>query len=694
MGTKTLVTAALPYANGRIHLGHVAGAYLPADIYVRFLRLSGEECLFVCGTDEHGVPITITADQERTTPEEVVSRYHRLQDEAFRGLEIAFDVFSGTSTCRFHRELSQDFFSALHARGDVEPRETQQYFCARCRRFLPDRYVEGTCPHCGNPDARGDQCESCLRPLEELVDPHCKVCRATPERRPTRHWFFRLDRYAEPLRRWLAEKPHWRENVRRFAENFVAQGLRPRSITRDLPWGVPVPLPAADGAQGKVLYVWFDAPIGYVSFTRELLAGRGDPTGWERWWKDPETRVVHFIGKDNIVFHAVIWPAMLIGRGGYALPAEIPANEFLTLTAGKFSKSAGRGFRLDEALADWPADAIRWYLTAIAPETKDSAFAPEDLVARADEDLADVIGNFAQRSLAFVERYLGGKSPAESPSDELRGPARAARDETARALREFRFRDAQRAALEFAREGNRYVDRRAPWSTRKTDAAATGTTIATSLAAAEDLSVLLAPFVPGLARRLRAQLGLPGDALAGSWSRVGEGSGLPRGADLPKPAILVPKLAARRQEVPVSDPKPPEPPKVPAPVPASPSPPAAAATAGTVPPAAPAKIPIEAFRSVELRVARVVAAERVPKADKLLKLRITLGTEERQILAGIAQHYAPENLVGSEVVVVANLAPAKIRGEVSDGMLLAASDGDRVVVLRPETEVAPGSKVS
>ncbi len=679
MGTKTLVTAALPYANGRIHLGHVAGAYLPADVYVRFLRLAGEECLFVCGTDEHGVPITITADQERTTPEEVVSRYHRLQDEAFRGLEIAFDVFSGTSTCRFHKDLSHDFFETLRTRGDVEPRETQQYYCTRCRRFLPDRYVEGTCPHCGQSDARGDQCESCLRPLEELVDPHCKICRAAPERRPTRHWFFRLDRYAEPLRKWLAEKTHWRDNVRRFAENFIAQGLRPRSITRDLPWGVPVPLTEA---AGKVLYVWFDAPIGYVSFTKELLWDRGDPTGWERWWKDPATRVIHFIGKDNIVFHAVIWPAMLIGHGGYALPAEIPANEFLTLAAGKFSKSAGRGFRLDEALADWPADAIRWYLTAIAPETKDSAFAPEDLVARADEDLADVIGNFAQRALAFVERYLGGKVPAESALDELRAAARAARDEAGRALREFRFRDAQRHVLEFAREGNRFFDRRAPWSTRKSDAAATGATIATALAAAADLSVLLAPFVPGLSRRLRAQLGLPADVPAGSWARVGEGTAPAAGEGLPKPAILVPKLAARRQEVPVTDPKPLEPPNPVAPAPA------------TAPQPASAKIPIEAFRGVELRVAKVLAAERVPKADKLLKLRITLGTEERQILAGIAQHYAPEKLVGTEIVVVANLSPAKIRGEISDGMLLAASDGGRVVVLRPETEVAPGSKVS
>ena len=404
---RYLVTSALPYANGPVHLGHVAGAYLPADIYVRWLRLAGEEALFICGTDEHGTPITISADQEHVTPAEIVARYHADQDLAFQSLDIAFDIYSGTSTCPHHAALAQEFFARLHARGDIAPQDTQQYFCVTDRRFLPDRYVEGRCPKCGNPEARGDQCEKCGEPLRELEAPRCKLCGSTPELRATRHWFFHLERYAERLTAWLDSREGWREQVVRFSRNFIPE-LKPRSITRDLAWGVDVPLP---DAAGKKLYVWFDAPIGYVSFTRELGERRGDPTLWERWWKSPDTRVVHFIGKDNIVFHAVIWPAMLMGMGDHALPWDVPANEWLNLPEGKFSKSAHRGRSVHEAVAEWSADAIRYYLTAIAPETRDSVFTPEDLVTRNDSELADIIGNFAQRGLAFVARHGGGRVP-------------------------------------------------------------------------------------------------------------------------------------------------------------------------------------------------------------------------------------------------------------------------------------------
>ncbi|MFQ5653959.1 MAG: methionine--tRNA ligase, partial [Planctomycetota bacterium] len=456
MSRRFLVTAALPYANNRLHLGHIAGAYLPADIYVRYLRMAGEDVVFVCGSDDHGVPTTITAQQDGCTPQEVVSRYRAMQEKAFAGLRIEFDIFSGTSISPRHEEFSQEFFRVNFEKGHIVPRDTEQFYCASCDRYLPDRYVEGRCPHCHSAGARGDQCEACGRFIEQtqLVDPYCAVCRSAPELRRTRHWFFQLDHFADGLLEWLDGREGWRENVHNFARAWVKDGLPERSITRDLSWGVPVPL---EEARGKVLYVWFDAPIGYLSFTQELFERRGDPEGWRRYWQDPEARLVHFIGKDNIVFHAVIWPAMLMGRGELNLPWNIPANEFLNLKGEKFSKSKRHAVWADEILEEHPADRIRYYLTAIAPEGRDTSFTFEDFTKRNNEELSDVVGNLCHRVFTFSGRYFDNKVPegvaADAAGAKILARIGESRDAWRNALEGCRIKEALGIAVNLAREG-------------------------------------------------------------------------------------------------------------------------------------------------------------------------------------------------------------------------------------------------
>jgi methionyl-tRNA synthetase len=540
---KILVTAALPYANGPLHLGHLAGAYIPADIYVRYQKMKGTDVVFICGSDEHGVPITIRADREKISPQEVVDRYHVMMKDSFRRAGIIFDNYSRTSLPLHHR-ISQDFFLRLYDLGFIYEQETQQYYCVSCRRFLPDRYIEGECPHCHRPGARGDQCESCGRWLEpeQLIDPRCKVCGSSPERRATRHWYFRLSAFQEKLEAWQNSKPGWKSNVREFCSGWFKEGLSDRPITRDIDWGIPVPL---EGAEGKVLYVWFDAPIGYISSTVEWAQLQGKPERWRDYWCDPRTRLVHFIGKDNIVFHAIVWPAMLMAHGDFVLPEEIPANEFLTIEGEKLSTSRNWAVWLDEYLEVFPPDPLRYYLAANAPETRDADFAWKDFQARNNGELADILGNLVNRSLSFVEKNFDNRVPA---AGELSGEDRAllagiaaAIPRIGRSLEEFQVRRAMSELMDLARGGNRYFNDSAPWATIKTDRQRCAATLNTTLQLEVSLAILMEPVLPFSAERLWKMLNLSGSHRDRKWDEAA-GVRLPDGHPLGRREILFAKI--------------------------------------------------------------------------------------------------------------------------------------------------------
>jgi len=657
MAKRTLVTSALPYANGPLHLGHLAGAYLPADIYTRFLRRIGEEVIHICGTDEHGAAITLAAQKQGISPKALVDHYHDVIRKDFEDFHIAFTHFSRTSR-PIHHEMSQNFFLRLYEKGDVAKQPVIQFFCPSDQVFLPDRYVEGTCPYCGA-QARGDQCESCGRWLEpfQLVEPRCTLCGNPPEPRETFHYYFRLSRYGEALRKWLEEKTHWKPHVRNNALSWVREGLQDRPITRDLSWGVPVPL---EEAKGKVLYVWFDAPIGYISATREW-----NPEGWEDWWKDPETRLVHFIGKDNIIFHAIVWPAMLMAHGEFILPADIPANQFLVFRGGeKFSTSRGTAIWLRDALTAYPADGWRYVLTALMPEAKDSEFDLEIFRERMNNELADTFGNFIQRTLSFIHRHLGGRVEAvEWGAEEVAvlGRLRDLRDEIREAYGTFRFRDALYGVMEVARLGNRYLDQKEPWRHRKTEPRKAHQALYTSLQILRALIAWAEPVLPATAARVASWLSMdipdfdaaaiPDPSLAGRT--------------IPEPEVLFPKLEGpvvlsaplrKKERKPEIDP--------------------------------------EDFARLEIRVGRILSAEPHPDGDRLLVLKVSVGDEVRTVVAGIRDAYAPEDLVGRQVPVLVNLKPRKIRGVVSQGMILAATDPEgRGVLLMPDREVPEGSEV-
>lgn len=546
---RYLVTAALPYANNELHLGHVAGVYLPADIYVRFLRLMGEDAVFICGSDDYGVPVTISAQKEDSTPGEVVSRYHAKQEETFRALNIEFDIFSGTSTCPHHEALAQDFFQRNLDQGRLVVREGEQHYCGTCDRFLPDRYVEGTCPFCSSAGARGDQCDSCGRGFEatELKDPHCVTCGSVPELRPTTHWFFKLGDFAKDLEGWLEGNPHWRDNVRNFALGLVREGLQERCITRDLSWGIPVPV---EGVEGKVLYVWFDAPIGYVSFTKELFEQRGNPEGWRDYWCNEDSRIVHFLGKDNIIFHAVMWPAMLLGRGEFQLPYDIPANEYLNYKGEKFSKSRGIGTTALDAVEQYPVDRLRYYLNAVAPEGKDSSYSESDLVRRNNDELSDVFGNFCHRVLTFATKHVGGAIPEGRENDPALGKIlneiRLAKTRWSERLSGCRLKEAQAAVIDLARFGNRAFDQAEPWKTRKADPERCALDVGVLLEVVYTLAVLMVPFIPESSRRLLTAF-VRSDGAARPLDRaeidaIGESARLNAGDPIASPGIIFPKL--------------------------------------------------------------------------------------------------------------------------------------------------------
>jgi methionyl-tRNA synthetase len=550
---RTLVTSALPYANGRIHIGHLAGAYLPADTYVRFLRMRGEEVIYVCGSDEHGVPITLRALEEGTTPQAVIDRFHSENEAAFRAAGIEFDIYGRTSWPEHHR-LTAEFFRKLEAGGYIEKRKIQQYYSEKLAMFLPDRYVEGTCPKCGAANARGDQCDACGTSYEvtDLIDPRSAVPNdgSTPVLRDSQHWFLRLDRFQDQLATWLDGKVDWRPNTRGTALGWLREGLRARCVTRDTEWGVEIPVEDPDRV-GKRIYVWFDAPIGYVTNTRVWGERRGEPEAWERYWKSPDTRILHFIGKDNIPFHAIIFPAMLLGQGDYTLPDFVVANEYLNfLRAGeaaavKFSKSRGTVVEVGYFVETFGADRLRYYLTSIAPETSDSEFSWIDFLHRTNGELADVLGNFVHRTLSFAMKHFAGTVPPAGDRTDADRRVLAAipqrRDETARLLERFQFRQAQVAMMELARLGNRYFDEQQPWATRKTDPARCASSLNVCMQLAAALAGLMAPFLPESARRLAGMLHMSDPHATGSWQRIGEEE-LPDGAAFEPPAILFPKL--------------------------------------------------------------------------------------------------------------------------------------------------------
>lgn len=672
---RTLVTAALPYANGGVHIGHLAGVYVPADIYVRYLRLRGRDVLFICGSDEHGVPITIRAKKEGVTPQDVCDRYHKLIKESFEKFGISFSIYSRT-TSDVHAKTATEFFEKLYEKGEFIEQESEQYFDEEAKTFLADRYIKGECPHCGNPDAYGDQCEKCGKDLSptELINPHSTISGSKPVLRTTKHWYLPLDKAQSWLEKWiLADHSDWRSNVVGQCKSWFDMGLKPRAVTRDLDWGIPVPV---EGAEGKVMYVWFDAPIGYISNTRELL-----PNDWEKWWKSQDTRLVHFIGKDNIVFHCIVFPAMLKAEGSYILPDNVPANEFLNLEDDKISTSRNWAVWLHEYVEEFPGkqDVLRYVLTANAPETKDNNFTWKDFQARNNNELVAVYGNFVNRALVLTQKYFGGKVPPcgelTEQDKEIIAEFRDVKAKVEELLEKFRFRDAQKEAMNLARIGNKYLADSEPWKVFKTDPKRVETILNLSLQLVANLAIAFEPFLPFSSEKLRSMINMPNL----KWDNLGQTDLLAAGHELNKPELLFEKIEDEVVEAQIK--KLEETKK---------------ANEAANYKAAPirADVDIEEFSKMDLRVGTVLECEKVPKADKLLRFLIDDGLEKRQILSGIAKYYKPEELLGKQVVFIANLPARKLRGLDSQGMILSAVNNDgSLSVITVDRPVKPGSEV-
>ena len=670
------VTAALPYANGPVHIGHLAGVYLPADIYVRYLRSAGRDVKFICGSDEHGVPITIRAQKEGITPQQVVDKYHALIRDSFQDFNVSFDVYSRTSSAT-HAEVSSEFFTKMNNAGQFIEQTTQQYFDEQAQQFLADRYIVGTCPNCGNENAYGDQCERCGTSLSptELISPRSMLSGAHPILRDTKHWFLPLDQYEPWLREWIIEghKNDWKSNVYGQCKSWIDQGLHPRAVTRDLDWGVPVPVA---GAEGKVLYVWFDAPIGYISATKEAF-----PDEWELYWKDAGSKLVHFIGKDNIVFHCIIFPVMLKAHGEFILPDNVPANEFLNLEGDKISTSRNWAVWLHEYLQDFPGqgDVLRYVLCANAPETKDNDFTWKDFQARNNNELVATLGNFVNRAAVLTHKFFEGRVPELGELTDIDANALAQLAEfpakIGALIDGYRFRDALAEVINLARLGNKYLAETEPWHLIKTDVARTGTVLHVALQIAAALAPLLEPFLPESAQKLATMLNLE----LGNWASAGRADALSAGHLLREPALLFAKIEDATVEAQVQkllDTK------------------KENQLANT--PVAPAKadVSFDDFGRMDLRIGTIVAAEKVAKTKKLLKLTVDLGLEQRTIVSGIAEHFNPEALIGQQVQVLLNLAPRELKGIQSEGMLLMAENADgSLALMQPSVPVRNGSGV-
>ena len=676
------VTSALPYANGPLHIGHLAGCYIPSDIYVRYLRSRERDVAYVCGSDEHGVAITIKAKKEGVSPQEVVDRYHEMMKESFREFGISFDHYSRTSA-KIHHETASEFFKDLYQKGEFLEQTTQQYFDEEAGQFLADRYIEGTCPKCGHDGAYGDQCEKCGSSLSptELINPKSKLSGSTPVLKETKHWFLDLARYTEFLKNWILvdHASDWKNNVLGQCRSWLeaGDGLQARSMTRDMDWGIPVPV---EGAEGKVLYVWFDAPIGYISSTKEWAAEKG--IDWEPYWKDEDTKLVHFIGKDNIVFHCIIFPAILKTHGGYVLPDNVPANEFLNLEGDKISTSRNWAVWLHEYLQDFPGkqDVLRYVLTANAPETKDNDFTWKDFQSRNNSELVAIFGNFVNRAVVLTHKFFEGKVPALGQLEQIdKGVLEemaAFPEKIASSIERYRFREALSFVMDFARMGNKYLADTEPWKAIKTDPERTGTVLNIALNIAANLAIVAEPFLPFTAGKMYGMLGLEGLR----WEKAGSADLLKSGISIQQATLLFDKIedqvveaqvnklleAKKKNEMENAQ-------------------------------AAPMKdiITYDDFAKLDMRVVKVLTVEPMPKSKKLLKLTVDTGLGQRTVLSGVAEHFKPEELIGKQVVMLINLAPRKMMGIDSEGMILMAEDRDgSLKLLQPHQTVFNGATIS
>ena len=675
---RTLVTCALPYANGPVHIGHLAGVYVPADIYVRYLRMRGKDVLFVCGSDEHGVPITIKARKEGCSPQDIVDRYHGIIKKAFSDFGIDFDIYSRTSS-DIHSDTASDFFKKLYDEGKFITKESEQYYDTEAKTFLADRYIVGTCPKCGNEGAYGDQCEKCgctLSP-EELINPKSKLSGAEPIKKATTHWYLPLQDYEQWLREWILDgHKEWKTNVYGQVKSWLDGGLQPRAVTRDLDWGVPVPV---EGAEGKVLYVWFDAPIGYISNTKELL-----PNDWEKWWKSEDTKLVHFIGKDNIVFHCIVFPSVLKAYGdGFILPENVPANEFLNLEGDKISTSRNWAVWLHEYLEDFPQmqDVLRYVLTANAPETKDNDFIWKDFQTRNNSELVAIYGNFVNRAVVLTHKNFEGKVPAnikpEAIDAETLNQIPAIRAAIEDNIEHYKFREALKEAMNLARLGNKYISDTEPWRVFKTDLDRTSSILYTSLQICANLAIAMEPFLPFSAKKLTEMLCLENL----SWGQIGSGEIIPAGHQIAAAQLMFSKIEDAQIDVQLAK------------LAASKAANAEDVPAVTLDPAK-AECIFEDFEKMDIRTATVLEAERVPKTDKILHLKIDTGLDKREIVSGIAEYYSPEEMVGKQICILANLKPRKIKGIESKGMILMARQPDgKMRIVAPEERLGNGATI-
>lgn len=672
---RTLVTSALPYVNGPIHIGHLAGVYVPSDIYTRYLRLKGEEVLHICGSDEHGVPITIRAKQEGVSPQDVVDRFHKLNKKAFEDFGISFDIYSRT-TSEIHKKTASDFFRKLYDKGEFIEQTSEQYYDEEAKQFLADRYISGQCPHCKNPKAYGDQCESCGTSLNptDLIDPVSTITGSKPILKETKHWYLPLDKHEAWLKQWILEDhKEWKPNVYGQCKSWLDMGLHPRAVSRDLEWGVPVPV---EGAEGKVLYVWFDAPIGYISNTKELR-----PNDWEKWWKSEDTKLVHFIGKDNIVFHCIVFPAMLKAEGSFILPENVPGNEFLNLEGDKLSTSRNWAVWLHEYLEDFPnkQDSLRYSITANAPETKDNDFTWKDFQTRHNSELVGILGNFINRALVLTQKYFDNKAPVLNELTDYDKQTLAEfagiKSEIENHIETFHFREALKDAMNLARIGNKYLADTEPWKLAKTDMARVETILNISLQITANLAIIFEPFLPFSAVKILKMLNLEKQ----DWSKLGSTDILQVGHQLGESELLFTKIEDEeidKQLQRLEDIK--------------------AANAQANKKAAPQKpnVEFDDFTKCDFRVGTVLECKKVPKADKLLQFLIDDGLQKRTIISGIAQWYKPEDLVGKQVCFIANLAPRKLKGVESQGMILSAEDLDgNLKLIMPSENVDPGSQI-
>ena len=673
--SRTLVTTALPYANGPVHIGHLAGVYVPADIYVRYLRLKGEDVLMIGGSDEHGVPITIKAQKEGVTPQDIVDRYHKIIKESMAGLGISFDVY-GRTTSDMHRRTASDFFKKLYDNGEFIEKTSEQFYDEEADQWLADRYITGTCPHCGSEGAYGDQCEACGTSLNatDLINPRSAITGNVPVLKETKHWYMPLDKWEPKLRKWILEDhKEWKTNVYGQCKSWLDGGLQPRAVTRDLNWGIPVPI---EGAEGKVLYVWFDAPIGYISNTKELR-----PNDWEKYWKAPDTRIIHFIGKDNIVFHCLIFPAMLMAEGSYQLPENVPANEFLNLEGDKISTSRNWAVWLNEYLEDFPGkqDVLRYVLTANAPETKDNDFTWKDFQDRNNNELVAILGNFVNRAIVLTNKYFDGVIPeAHELTDYDRATIeefKGVKDELGKALDTFHFRAALAEAMKLARIGNKYLADTEPWKLAKTDMARVETIMNVALQITANLAIAFEPFLPFSAEKLRKMINME----CADWNKLGSIDILKAGDRVEKPVLLFEKIddetikiqTDRLERIKQEN-----------------------ILKNFTPKAVAPTVTFDDFQKLDIRVGKVLECEKVKKADKLLKFTIDDGMKGRTIVSGIAKFYNPEDLIGKEVCFIANFPTRKLKGVESQGMILSAEDADgRLVVIGPQGEVRPGVQV-